>query len=192
MPVSASRALVAVCLASLATGGLASTAMAKMSAKEEFAPFADCPLETAALCPYATTTSGQLTIGHKTVPITKTIVLQGGLPPVTGGYFEERPLLAAADGNTLSKTPLEVPGGLVGIAGLGGEVTATAEIAGPVSGVKVSRGNLIGEQGTAITLPLKVKLSNPTLGEACYVGTDAEPIVLHLTTGTTNPPPPNN
>ena len=43
-------------------------------------------------------------------------------------------------------------------------------------------------KGAAVTLPLKVKLSNEMLGEECYIGSDAEPIVLHLTTGETAPP----
>ena len=144
-------------------------------------------METAAICLVATTSSGEFVIDHKTVPIEKTITLQGGLATEA---FTAQPLLGALDGNTLSKTPLTVPGGLVGIGGLGGEVTATAEIAGPVSSVIINKGNLLAQQGTAVTLPLKVKLSNEVLGEECYVGTDAEPIVLHLTTGTTSPPPP--
>jgi hypothetical protein len=87
-------------------------------------------------------------------------------------------------------TPLTVPGGLLGIAGLGGEVTAVAEIAGPVSSVIVNKGNLIGQSGPALMLPLKVKLDNPTLGEECYIGTNAAPIILNLTTGATSPPLP--
>jgi len=33
-----------------------------------------------------------------------------------------------------------------------------------------------------------VKLENSVLGEECYVGSDAEPIIVELTTGTTKPP----
>jgi hypothetical protein len=36
-----------------------------------------------------------------------------------------------------------------------------------------------------------VHLKNPLLGEGCYVGSEAHPIQLHLTDGTTAPPPPN-
>lgn len=180
----------ALCVASLAALGAAGPASAT-TAKEEFAPFAvGCPVETAVLCLYATTEGGEFVIGNKTVPITKPITLQGGLGEETE-YFGPRALLASTTGETLQAVPQEVPGGLLGIAGLGGEVTATAEIAGPVSSVLVSPGAIIGDEGTALTLPLKVKLSNPVLGEECYVGTDSEPIVLHLTTGTTDPPPPN-
>jgi hypothetical protein len=178
-------------LAMLATLGVAQPALAgKKKLIEEFATFSDCPVTEAQVCVYSTTTGGEFKMGNKRVPINKTLLLQGGLP--TREVAAETSLLAAADGNTLSKTPLTVPGGLTGIAGLeGGEVTATAEIAGPVSSVLIDRQNLLNARGTALTLPLKVKLSNPVLGEECYIGTDAEPILLHLTTGTTSPPSPN-
>jgi hypothetical protein len=171
----------------LAALGAAAPATASKKLKEEFLIFSQCPVATAEICLYSNTTGGEFKIGLKTVPISKPVVLQGGADIL----FTDQPLQGAIDGNTLSRTPLEVPGGLVGIAGLGGEVTATAEIAGPVSGVMLNAPDLQDEKGTALTLPLKVKLDNPLLGEECYIGTDAEPIELHLTSGTTSPPFPN-
>jgi len=110
----------------------------------------------------------------------KTITLQGG---VAGGVNEVgSALVPAADGNTLSKTPLTIPGGLIGIE-LDGitEVTATAELAGPVI---LDLPNL-GTNNPALTMPLKVKLDNPLLLNSCYVGSDTEPVtLLQLTTGT--------
>ncbi len=153
--------------------------------KEEFAPFLDCPTATAGICVVGKTTSGEFQMGFKNVPISKTITLQGGLPSFS---TETETLIPARDGNTLSNTPLQVPGGLIGIELIGGEVTATAELAGKV---EVSQYSLVSAFGTAVSLPLKVKLSNPILGEECYIGSDSEPIVLHLTDGTTSPPPPN-
>jgi hypothetical protein len=182
------RLVLAMALAApLAALGAAPAALASSKLKEEFLPFADCPLASASVCLVSTTTGGEFVIDHKTVPIEVPVTLQGGLG---GESLYEQPLLAAADGATLSKTPLTVPGGLVGIGGLGGEVTATAELAGPPSSVIVDRWNLIGEKTPAVTLPIKVKLSNEILGNECYVGTDSEPIVLHLTTGQTSPPSP--
>ena len=55
-------------------------------------------------------------------------------------------------------------------------MTATAELAGPPSTVIVDENALLLGAGTAVTLPIKVKLNNATLGEECYVGSDAEPI----------------
>ncbi len=191
---SARRMLVAVIgVAAFATVGFAQPALAsRKKLIPEFASFSDCPLTEAQECLYSTTTGGEFKIGNKSVPINKTLVLQGGRATRLKFPDGEVPLLAAADGNTLAHTSLAVPGGLTGIKGLeGGEVFATAEIAGPVSSVKLDGSNLLLASGTALTLPLKVKLSNAVLGEECYVGTDAEPILLHLTTGTTSPPSPN-
>ncbi len=176
-------------LATLATLGAASPAFASSAKKEEFAPFADCPVESAPDCVVATTTSGEFVLDLKKVAIDKTITLQGGLPTA----LDAQPLIAAVGGETLSKTPLTIPGGLTGIEGLegiGGEVTATAEIAGPPSSVVINRGYFVFDYPDAVTLPLKVKLSNEVLGNECYIGSDSEPIVLHLTAGTTSPPFP--
>jgi len=164
--------------------GAAPAAQARPAPNPEFEPFADCPVTVkhVSQCLVATTTSGEFQLANKTVPITKPIVLQGGT--VEGTHV----LVPAADGNTLSRTPLTVPGGLTGIEGLplGGEVIAVTELAGPV---EVFAENLTG-RGPAVKLPVRVKLENPILGEACYVGSEAEPILLQLTTGTTKPPPP--
>jgi hypothetical protein len=183
------RAVVAavVALASLAAFAAGPAQANKQQLIEEFAIFQDCPVATAQICAYSRTLEGEFVIGNKTVPINKTVILQGGF----NFQLEPQPFQGAADGNTLSKTELEVPGGLVGIAGLGGPVFATAEIAGPMSNVILNGGHLYGQNGTGLTLPIKVKLSNPVLGEECYVGTDEEPIVLQLTSGPTSPPEPN-
>ncbi len=170
----------------LAAASAASPALAS-KLKEEFLPFAHCPLTAANACLVSTTTGGEFVLGNKAVAIEKPVILQGGL--ATESLYEQ-PLLAAVGAETLSATPQTVPGGLTGIAGLGGEVTATAELAGPPSSVIVDRWNLIGAKTPAVTLPLKIKLSNEVLGEECYIGSESEPIVLHLTTGTTSPPPP--
>ncbi|HLV72527.1 MAG TPA: hypothetical protein VKY91_07040 [Vulgatibacteraceae bacterium] len=42
-----------------------------------------------------------------------------------------------------------------------------------------------------IRIGLKVKIINPFLGNKCTVGSNSNPIMLDLTTGTTNPPAPN-
>jgi hypothetical protein len=155
--------------------------------KEEFKIFENCPKAVALACVWSQTSSGEFVIGTKTVPISKPILLQGG---VAGKYmFLPVPLIAELPpGETMQKVPEEDPGGLTGIEGLGGPVTATAEIAGPVSSVLVNSWGLATQSEPAVTLPLKVHLSNEFLGEECYIGSEAEPILLHLTTGTTDPP----
>ena len=106
------------------------TSPAVAGLRKEFAAFADCPVNSPGVvtCVRSTTTSGEFKVGMKTVPINRPIVLQGGLTE------NSRVLVPAADGNTLSKTPLQVPGGIIGIEVLGPltEVNATAELAGQV------------------------------------------------------------
>jgi hypothetical protein len=159
------------------TAAIASPASAAL--KQDLQRFSDCPYANPLVlsCVYSTTTTGEFVIGKSTVPINKTVVIQGGLRAL--GF-----LVPATDGNTLSKTPLQVPGGLVGIELPGNftEVTATAELAGQ---------GQISTGASGVALPLKVKLDNLLLGGNCYVGSEGEPLSLHLVYGATNPPPPN-
>jgi len=174
--------------------------------------FNKCPAANTAvdLCVYAETNSGSFTIGNKTVPIVNTVVLKGGTHIVNQEeILGAQEFYAPTDGQTLSKTPQPVPGGLLGITaptwwptllkqlweetinnGFTG-VTATMELAGPASSVKLNPGNLLIASGTALSMPVKVKLSNPFLGSNCYIGSNSNPIKLNLTSGTTSPPPPN-
>lgn len=176
-------ALLAAALSSLLVAGSAAAAKEPIN-KEDFLPFADCPTATAAVCIVSDTTGGEFKLGSKTVPIPEgtDIKLQGGLPMES---YVGQTLIAPPDGKTLSETPLPIPGGLTGIPGLGGEVYATAELAGPI---EVNRGDLAIPVGPAVTLPLRIHLQNEVLGEDCYIGSEAEPVVLHLTVGKTKPP----
>jgi hypothetical protein len=204
------QALVIVVMALLASLTVVSSASATIHHPTgNYAPFADCPLSNAAieLCTVANTTSGEFTIGKKTVPINKTIVLQGGLKGIP--ETPESEFVAAEDGNTLSKTALTVPGGLLGIIapeylpkwlqeiinnfineGFTG-VTEITELAKPASAIRLNATNLLSESGVALSLPTKVKLNNVLLGSECYVGSASSPILLNLTTGETSPPAPN-
>jgi len=196
-------AVLVVALAGLI--GSASPAMA--TPKGKFAVFADCPLGTPGLtaCVFAQTKSGEFTIASTKVPINKTITLQGGIIETENPETEvvTQTFVGAKDGNTISKTALNVPGGLLNLIKceeISNEferfvceivfensftgVTATTELAAPASSIGINEGNLLGESGTALSLPVKVKLSNPLLGEECYVGSNEHPVVLNLTTGT--------
>jgi hypothetical protein len=195
-----------VVAAAVSVGALAITSSALAAAPTgDFAPFKYCPYQNAAVqtCIKSTITSGQFTLGNATVPITSStpIVLQGGFTfdGATTWYN------AANGGATLSNTPLKVPGGLIGLVSTGGwsgvlidlfnaavasvnDVYATAELAGPVQFDFLNY--LIGT-GPALTLPLKVHLTNPFLGSSCYIGSSSNPVTVRLTLGTTSPPPPN-
>lgn len=177
--------------------------------KGEFAQFGDCPLShpAVAACVYSESNGGFFAIGKKTVPLKNPVILQGGIEPneTTG----KQQFVGAEDGDTLSKTPQPVPGGLLGVEapawwpkflrdlfnetinnGFTG-VTATVELAGSASEITLNTTNLLLKKGTALSLPSKIKLSNPFLGSNCYIGSKASPVVLAFTTGTTAPPPPN-
>jgi hypothetical protein len=175
----------------------------------DYAPYADCPLSNpeVSACVLAQTTSGEFTVGKRTVPIANPITLQGGT--IENEETGELTFVGAEDGNTLSKTAETVPGGLFNLTppeswsqeakekyeeminkGLTG-VTEITELAEPASNIVLNEFNLLFEEGTALQLPVRVKLKNFLLGSSCYVGSEAEPIILHLTSGTTEPPEPN-
>jgi hypothetical protein len=189
---------------------LVGVAPAMAAPKGEYAVFSDCPLSNPELngCIVAHTESGSTTIGKQTVPIVNHQTLQGGF--IENRETGAETFVGAADGNTLSKTPQKVPGGLTGLVncteisnffervacelvfenGTTG-VNATVELAAPASSIGLNENNLETESGTALTLPIKVKLENTFLGSECYIGSNSSPIVLHLTTGTTSPKAPN-
>ncbi len=199
----------------LAALSVASPALA--TPKGVYARFAQCPTEIPGveLCQFGETTSGEFAIGSTKVPIKSTITLQGGaLYSGTPNIFY---LLPAKNGESLSKTPQNVPGGLLDfikceeIKGSGlfetiereackaifenpesTGVTATTElVANEHNPGILDLTNMFAESGTALTLPVRVHLKNPLLGESCYIGSETSPIQLHLTTGTTSPPKPN-
>jgi hypothetical protein len=210
------RILLTVAVALIASLAIVSSASAEP--KGIFKKFSDCPLSTPglAVCTFAQTTKGEFSIGSTKVPINQTITLQGGGIPTGGPNFNEYFLLPATDGNSLSKTPLNVPGGLTDIINceeIKGSgffevieraackaifenkttgVTATTELVATATNPAIlNLAAIVEEKGTGITLPVRVHLNNPLLGEACYIGSEAHPIQLHLTTGTTAPPLPN-
>jgi hypothetical protein len=175
----------------------------------EFKNFGDCPLSNPSVnfCVFANTTSGTFTTGKKTVPLVNPQVLQGGL--IVNQETGASTFVGAEDGNTLTKAPQPVPGGLLGVVaptwwpqylqdwfnnqineGLTG-VTATVELAAPASQVQLNLLAIFAGKGTALQLPVKIKLSNAILGNNCYIGSNSSPIVIPFTTGTTAPPPPN-
>jgi len=160
---------------------MTSTGSALAGITHEFQVFKNCPLENPEVtsCLYSTTESGEFKLGNKTVPINKTVVLQGGLTQTSEA------LVPASNGETLSHTPLQVPGGIIGIELLGPltEVSAVAELAGTVD---VNLANAVKGEGVGVKLPLRAKLENPLLGASCTVGT----FTPLLTTGTTKPPFP--
>jgi hypothetical protein len=175
----------------------------------DFTVFSQCPRLTPRvnLCLYSRTASGEVTLGKQAVPIVHTITIQGGIE--RDSETEAETFVAALNGQTIVRTPQNVPGGLSGLvncneigsfaertvcegffeSGVTG-VSVITELARPAGDILVKRSNLIDGEGTGLSLPLKVHLTNPFLGSECYVGSTSKPVTLALTTGTTSPPEP--
>lgn len=214
------RTIIAVLAVMIPLAALGGASSASATPKGIFAIFSDCPLTTPGLelCSYGETTSGEFAIGSTSVPINKTIIQQGGA--IKTGNEEHRKeffLLPAADGNSLSKVELNVPGGLLDfvnceeIKGNGlfeiiergtckaifenktTGVTATTELVANTHNPALLDTQALAreESRTALTLPVRIHLKNPLLGNTCYIGSESSPIQLHLTTGATSPEPPN-
>ena len=80
--------------------------------KGEYAGVKECPLNRATItdCVLSVSNGGFFTVG-KTVPPKKPVTLQGGFEGEGAGIK----CYGAENGDTLSKTPQPVPGGLLGI-----------------------------------------------------------------------------
>jgi hypothetical protein len=152
----------------------------------EFARFDGCPRFTkgVGLCLYGQTRGGKVTIGDRTVPIERPLVLQGGI--ASNEQTDADTFYGPLAGDALSPSPQRVTGGLLGM-----PLYITLELARSASEIEISVSNLVNSKGTALVLPIRARLENPLLGGECYIGSRAQPIALHLTTGTTSPNPPN-
>ena len=136
-------------------------------------------------CLVSTITGGHFQMGSKDVPIKNPITLSGGLEEVTGKFV-------ATSAGGMQPVKQEVPGGIIGLTGLdwlinflkleGLKLYAVTELAG-------APGNPLFED--PFSLPIRVHLINPILGNNCYVGSFTNPIKLNLTIDTTSPPAPN-
>ncbi len=176
----------------------------------EYAEFNQCPSTNpnVATCLFSKTTSGEVVLGSKKVPIVNPVILQGGVSEPDETFFST--FYAAKNGESLTKAPQPVPGGLAGLVnckeisnfilrvacewtfenGLTG-VNSTVELARPASEIKVSFTDILFEESIGVQMPVRFHLENPFLGSSCYVGSSSSPVIWKLTTGKTAPPGPN-
>jgi hypothetical protein len=200
-------------IAALATlaGLLSAGSASAVTLNGDWAPFNRCPVTNPtmlaadgaikqAFCAVADSPSGSATIGSTTVTTGDTN-LQFGLVTDTSTN-PETVTAVSPPGGAVVAAPAQVPGGLLGLmcpslipvisqicATLVNSplnaVNAVVESAGDPSNI-----NLVAQlkQGVPIlTLPVKIQLQNPILGSNCFIGSDANPILLHpenLTTPT--------
>jgi hypothetical protein len=117
--------------------------------------------------------SGNLKLGSKDTPITDPIRLTGGIVNngADGGGF----VVGTFNGGTQ-----QVPGGIIGLTGFDWLINLF-----PGNLLKLyAKSELVSTAGTPFTDPftlkIKVKLENPLLSNTCYIGSNANPIVLNL------------
>jgi hypothetical protein len=174
------KILVAAALTALALTAIFASAANAATPAPPYQDFAGCPSEAenqfVGDCVKYEFTGGHIGLGNREIPVSSPIVLRGGVEQQTSIFLNN------GEGGII---PVQqtVPGGLIGLTGyqwldeaLGSsdllKLHATVELAGePKRVIK-----------PPVTLPIKVHLENPFLGENCYVGSEAEPITLHLAT----------
>jgi hypothetical protein len=173
-----------------------------------------CPIANPEVghCVYTMIDGGAITIGKKALPLVAPLILQLGTTRVHGegaqvlhgSYFAHLlSVIAPTNGATMSKSAEPVAGGLQGLVppasstpavkalttyysehGAAG-VTATPELAGPVSEMAISEYDLTVEELGVLYMPLKFHIENPFLGSSCYIGSNSTPIEFALSTGQT-------
>lgn len=169
----------------LAVAALAAAVIAPGAQAQKPAPpyerFAGCPstaeVPTTSSCLRAVVKSGRLKLGNKDTPITNPIVITGGVNEELGEFH------ANSEGG-LKPAKQKVPGGVVGLTGLTWLLEFLGSEALTLYAVAEAAGLPTFEGANNITLPLRIHLENATLGNKCYVGSFTNPVVLHLTTGT--------
>lgn len=164
-----------------------SAASATTTPAPGYGQFAGCPnpaqIPSIEICFNTVFTSGEFQVGGIEFPIVHPIAYSGGLTPSYEVDFN-------ASGG-IPPAAQSVPGGIVGLTGL----TWLAELLGSAEQTLYAHIELAGMPGPplpeTLALPVKIHLTNTVLGSNCYIGSNAEPILLDLITGTTSPPPPN-
>lgn len=193
------RTLGTLAVTAAAAIGLATSANAVPTG--DYIDFKHCPYTNTDItqCVYSVTSSGSIKLGNSDVPINKDIILQGGIrvQGSTSTWYD------AVGADSLSKTALDVPGGLISTVSdnwfwgplldafnwsiqWANGVTATAEQVGPI---QFGLAGILTQQPGSVVIPVRVKLSNPFLGNSCYIGSSSNPVTFSLTTGTTTQAP---
>ena len=175
------------------------SATAATNLNGHWAPFARCPVDAAAMlaadgvddtavCVSSHSASGSIKLGNTTVPVGVSD-LQVGVITHPGGSST----VVSPSGGALVADPAQIPGGLLGLMcpsdipvvsaicdqitnGTLNRVTATVESVGNPSDFQLMAGVTTGKP--IITLPVRIHLENPFLGDGCYIGSASNPILL--------------
>ncbi|ATY99191.1 hypothetical protein G6W61_03120 [Streptomyces sp. KAI-26] len=175
------------------------SAAAQTQLNGDWAPFDRCPvdapamlaadgIETIATCIASSSATGSITLGKSQVPTGNTD-LQLGVVQRSDGTNT----LVAPAGGALTADQATVPGGLLGLMCPSSvpfvsaicrqltdnnlnRITATIEPAGAPRDFNMVAAFSTGEP--ILTIPVRIHLKNPFLGDKCYIGTTADPVLL--------------
>ncbi|GAA1360903.1 hypothetical protein [Streptomyces beijiangensis] len=175
------------------------TATAQTQLNGVWGSFTRCPVDhptmlaadgmtDTALCVSSHSASGVIKLGNTTVPTGASDLQIGVVTHPDGGST-----LVSPAGGALVADSATLPGGLLGlmcpsnvpvVSGVCksitnatlNKVTATIESVNSPSDFQLLAGTTTGEP--IVTLPVRIHLQNPLLGDKCYIGSAAKPIVL--------------
>lgn len=164
-----------------------------------WAPFTRCPVDAPAMlaadgetdtavCVSSHSASGSIKLGNTVVPVGASDLQLGVVTHPNGGAT-----VASPPGGALVADSAQIPGGLLGlmcpsdipvITGVCKQltdvnlnrVTATIESVNSPSDFQLLAGASVGKP--IITLPVRIHLQNPLLGDKCYIGSSSNPILL--------------
>ncbi|WP_405900924.1 hypothetical protein OG242_28770 [Streptomyces sp. NBC_00727] len=184
-------------LAAVASTGSATAATTTLNGS--WAPFSRCPVDDpamlaadgatdTAICVSSHSTSGSIKLGNTEVPVGASD-LQVGVVNHPGGTST---VISPGDGALIADSA-KVPGGLLGlmcpndipvVTGICktltdvnlNRVTATIESVNAPTGFQLVAGTTTGKP--ILTLPVRIHLENPLLGDKCYIGSSSNPILL--------------
>jgi hypothetical protein len=167
----------------------------------DWAPFTRCPVsapsmlaadgvKTVAQCSDTSSASGSIILGSQSLPLGATDLQVGVLTKTSNLSYTP----VAPSGGAIVTPPVTIPGGVLGLVcwqnipiitqfcdaitnSSLNTVTATIEPAGNPSNLHL--GAAFGQGQVIMTVPVKIKLSNPILGSDCYIGSNSDPIVLN-------------
>jgi hypothetical protein len=169
-------------MAALSTVALGASALAAGSASAATPSYDRCPTADPNVveCVFLQSTSGVLGANSNSINLGDHVTFEGGAAqdPITSDVSFVPP----ASGDALTSTPITIASASIGLPASYTTITATIQQVGPAN---------FNDNSFDLTVPVRVKFNNPLLGSNCAVGSTAEPISLHLTTGTTHPPAPN-
>ncbi|WP_328333699.1 MULTISPECIES: hypothetical protein [unclassified Streptomyces] len=179
--------------------GTATAAGGPVSLNGSWAPFSRCPVDApamlaadgqndTALCVSSHSANGSIKLGNSVVPTGASDLQLGVITHPDGSST-----LVSPAGGALVADSAQLPGGLLGlmcpsnvpvVSGICKQitdntlnrVTATIESVNNPSGFTLLAGATTGKP--IVTLPVRIHLQNPFLGDKCYIGTSSDPILL--------------